>query len=99
MLRAVFAFTPISSRARPSGFALASFEAQSNPLFGGFFCVFRVFRTSDRGGTRTLDQRINLPHRLSPTATTQSETISNVSHRNLALKVWTIPSPSQACRV
>jgi hypothetical protein len=31
--------------------------------------VLRDFLLIDRGGARTLDQRINLPHRLSPTAT------------------------------
>ena len=29
---------------------------------------------SDRGGTRTLDQRINVPHRLSPTIATSMAT-------------------------
>jgi len=33
----------------------------------GFFGVLVGFLSSDRGGTRTLDQRINMPHRLSPT--------------------------------
>ena len=32
-----------------------------------------AFRASDRGGTRTLDQRINVPHRLSPTVVTSIE--------------------------
>ena len=39
----------------------------------GVYCrsLSRSF-ASDRGGTRTLDQRINIPHRLSPTIVTSS---------------------------
>ncbi len=55
---------------------------------------------TDRGGTRTLDQRINLPHRLSPTATSVSAPPGMAGRgRACGLSVWTIPSPSQACRV
>jgi hypothetical protein len=49
---------------------------------------------SDRGGARTLDQRINVPHRLSPTTGNRP-----FGRAVRVLKVWTIPSPSQACRV
>jgi len=47
---------------------------------------------NDRAGTRTQDQRINLPHRLSPTA-------GPFPRERAGLMVWTISSPSQACRV
>ena len=58
-----------------------------------------VSPSNDRGGARTLDQRINLPHRLSPTAVTWAMTQSLATSLGPELKVWTIPSPSQACRV
>src|SRR5208337_4879357 len=38
--------------------------SKGNAAFGR---VLAGFIANDRGGTRTLDQRINLPHRLSPT--------------------------------
>jgi integrase len=53
---------------------------------------------SDRGGTRTLDQRINVPHRLSPTTAICGRPPAALSGVH-GLRVWTIPSPSQACRV
>jgi integrase len=51
---------------------------------------------SDRGGARTLDQRINVPHRLSPT---NEDRGPRHGAPPPMLMVWTISSPSQACRV
>ena len=48
---------------------------------------------NDRGGTRTHDQRINLPHRLSPTPDRRLGPLP------IRVGVWTLPSPSQVCRV
>ena len=42
-------------------------EPKRKPSFLRVFASFGIFCSSDRGGTRTLDQRINVPHRLSPT--------------------------------
>ncbi|MDE2508728.1 MAG: tyrosine-type recombinase/integrase [Planctomycetota bacterium] len=58
-------------------------------------CDLTCSESSDRGGARTLDQRINVPLRLSPTRGRGRERVSI----RVRLQVWTIPSPSQARRV
>ncbi len=68
-----------------------STQLKKTPISEGCLADSRVFRSSDRGGARTLDQRINVPHRLSPT--TGARVMTRSLATNLRSRVESLDYP------